>query len=64
MPIDENTIDISFLCKVFKWLNMCVLYSTIIMVYFKYIKKQDGKSNPLFIVKSRIESPIKVGIGE
>ena len=32
-----------------------VLYSTIVMVYFKQ-KNRTRKSNPLFTVKSRIES--------
>ena len=61
MPIDENVIVILFLCSIS--VAQYVLYSTIVMVYFKQ-KIRMCKSDPLYIVKSRIESPIKAGIGE
>ena len=40
-----------------------VLYSIVIMVYFKQ-KHRTCKSDPYKVEKSRIESNIKVGIGK
>ena len=61
MNIDEIPIVRSFLCSVSVAQN--VLYSTIVMVYFKQ-KSYVVKSNPYNSTKLRIESHIKVGIVE
>ena len=61
IAIDEMQIVRSFLCSVEMAQN--VLYSTIVMVYFK-LKSYVVKSDPYKSTKLRIESHIKVGIGE
>ena len=60
MPIDEISIVRLFLCSVTVAQN--VLYSTIVMVYFKQ-KNRTRESKPLKATKMEIESKIKVGIG-
>jgi hypothetical protein len=59
MPIDEIPIVRLFLCSVEVAQN--VLYSTIVMVYFKQ-KSYVVKSDPYKSTKFRLESNIKVGI--
>ena len=59
-----GSFDCSYVVFKIKWLNINVLYSTIVMVYFK-INKNTGRIKVIpYIAKLGIEEYIKVDIGE